>query len=232
MCRFIKKNLMLTICFVIALVICIIHVFILNNEGGISHTNKWFNLLFQLSIGFIINFIFYLTQIYIPQYKHDKEANKCVGVRVNEVADHMREIFSQLGIIYMGEYDESRVNNEYWLDLLKKINIDDKVRVINPSRFYSASQSEEAHFTVREWILSRVSLVESDIDKIMKYYTPYVTTDLMNAMEQIIRSPMHQNLARSLLHLQTNISFYNMNDDIFLKPYFALMKDLEKIRSQ
>lgn len=43
---------------------------------------------------------------------------------------------------------------------------------------------------------------------------------------------MHQTMARSLLQLPAGISFGESNDDIFLKPYFDLMKELETIEKQ
>jgi hypothetical protein len=39
-------------------------------------------------------------------------------------------------------------------------------------------------------------------------------------------------MARSLLQLPAGISFGESNDDIFLKPYFDLMKKLETIEKQ
>ncbi|MBR2674791.1 MAG: hypothetical protein IKE52_04980 [Mogibacterium sp.] len=122
----------------------------------------------------------------------------------------------------MGKYDEDSATREYWLEVLRRINIDDRVRVLNPIRLTYTSPGEESYFTVREWFQSRVEFVESDADKLMKYYTPYITADLMKTVEQVLKSPIHQNLVRSMLKSPMGISFSGINDDIFLKPYFPL----------
>lgn len=141
----------------------------------------------------------------------------------------MRELFSQIGEKYMSEYDENNITDEYFLTLLKKININDRVRVININRAYSNYFDEESYFTVKEWIVSRVDFVESDADKLMNYYAPYINAELMNTMEHILKSNMHQSMARTFLQMPRGITFDKTNDDIFLKPYFVLMKKLEKI---
>ena len=141
----------------------------------------------------------------------------------------MREIFSQLGKKYMGTYDENNVTDEYCYELLRKINVNDRIDVLNVRRTYSASVDENAHFTVKEWIISRVAFVESEADKLLKYYAPYVDAELMVAVEDILKSSMHQNMAWSLLQLPNGITFESSNDDIFLFPYYELMKKLESL---
>ena len=226
---FIKKNRIIFLCFCVATCICIIYVRTLDQKEWFPHAGDWFSLLFQLSVGFIINFIFFVTQIYIPQYKHNREANRCIHIRINEIVGHMREIFSQLGKKYMGTYDENNVTDEYCYELLKKINVNDRVVVLNVRRTYSPIVNEDAHFTVKEWIISRVEFVESETDKLLKYYAPYIDTELMVTLEDTLKSAMHQNMARSLLQLPNGISFESTNDDVFLFQYYKLMKKLESV---
>lgn len=114
--------------------------------------------------------------------------------------------------------------------MLHKINVTDRVDVIHPNRIYSLPAGEESHFTVKEWIISRIEFVENEIDNIFKYYPSYVTPELMKTMEEILHSAMHQNLGRSLLQTPNGISFSGCNQDVFLKPYYNLMKDLEDVK--
>ena len=230
--RFVEKNKVLTLCFSASFVICIIYVLMSNHEELCPQLWVWFNLLFQLSVGFIINYIFYITQIYIPQYKHNKEANMCIAVRIDCIVRHMRDIFSQLGLKYTGEYDENNITKEYCTELLRKLNIDDRVSVINVRRMYSTKVEKESYFTVKEWIISRIEFVESEADKIMKYYAPYINYELMKTLERILQSAMHQNMARSFLQSPVGISFDSCNDDVFLEPYYTLMKKLEEMSLQ
>lgn len=232
MVRFIKKNRALSICFCFSFSFCIFFILKLNSKEEFNYAYNWLNSLFQLSIGFIINFIFFITQIYIPQYRNDREANRCIGVRIDGIVNHMGELLSQLGTMYMGEYDEDRATSEYWLDVLRQINTNDRVGVLKAERLHSTSPNEESYFTVKEWIISRVEFVESDADKLMRYYAPYINANLMKTIEHILQSPIHQNLARSMLKLPPGISFSDINGDIFLNSYYALMRDLKKMSAQ
>lgn len=80
--------------------------------------------------------------------------------------------------------------------------------------------------------MRQIKFVEDEIDKLMKYYSSYVNTELMHTLEDILKSAMHQTMARSLLQLPTEVRFDESRDDIFLKPYSDLMKELEKIGLQ
>ncbi len=227
MLDFLKKNKLLTVCVGVSIVICVIYVFSLDETELFPHAKDWFGLLFQISIGFIINFIFYVTQIYIPHYKQNKEAKRCISLRIENVVRYMRELLSYLGEKYMGYYKEEDVTDEYFLCLLKKISLHDRIRVLHVRRVNAPSIGEESYFTVKEWMLSRIEYTESEIDKIMKYYVPYINIELMTTLEDILKSVMHNSMAHILLQIPNGVSFKDNNEDIYLKPYFDLMKKLE-----
>ncbi len=54
----------------------------------------------------------------------------------------------------------------------------------------------------------------------------------MKVLEDIPKSAMHQNMARILLQLPDGIRFEESKNNSFLKPYYDLMKELEKIGLQ
>ncbi len=112
---FVRKNKVISICVSVSFVVCILYMMSLDKEEWFANAGAWFNLVFQFSVGFIKN----ITQVYIPQYKQNEEANRCIGVRIAGVIGYMREIFSHLGVKYMGCYDENEISDEYMLNLLK-----------------------------------------------------------------------------------------------------------------
>lgn len=85
--------------------------------------------------------------------------------------EHMRDIFDKLGIKYMDGFDENNVTDEYCHELLKRIRADDRIDVLNAGRIYSQIEDENAHFTVKEWIISRIEFIENEIDKLLKYHS-------------------------------------------------------------
>lgn len=70
--QFLKSNKTISGCLGISILVCFLYILSLDKKEWFPHAGDWFNLLFQLSVGFIINFIFYVTQVYIPQYKQKK----------------------------------------------------------------------------------------------------------------------------------------------------------------
>ena len=227
--EFIAKNKIIFSCFCVATLIGVVYILTMDQEEWFPYAGDWFDLIFQLSVGFIINFIFFVTQIYIPQYKQNREANRCIYIRINDIVSHMRELLSHLGNKYMETYDENNATHEYWYELLKKVKTNDRIGVLNVKRAYSPRVDENAHFTVKEWIISRVEIIESDIDKVFKYYAIYIDAELMITLEEILKSAMHQNMARCFLQMPNGISFECTNDDSILFPYYNLMKKLETV---
>ena len=57
---FFKGNKLISIVFVISLVVILLYVMTMDNQELFSHVEKWFNIVFQLAIGFVINFMFFL----------------------------------------------------------------------------------------------------------------------------------------------------------------------------
>lgn len=227
-----RNNNILFCCFIASIIVCISYILSMHQKELFDGAGDWFNLLFQLAVGFIINFMFYITQVYIPRYKQNIEVNRCISARISNIVSNMRSLFQELGKIYTDGYDEDCVTDEYFFALLKKFNGDDRTQVLNSAKVNFGKISAETHFTVREWVISRVDFVEKESDKIFQYYAQYITPELMKTLESILRSPMHRNMARSFLVMPRCPSFKEMNQDIFMKPYYDQMKKLENIKSE
>ena len=212
--------------------IVVLYIYSMDKAECFPHAGIWFNVLFQLSIGFIINFVFYITQVYIPQRKLTLQANNCIRARIQEIAHRMNEIFLELGKKYIGEYDENCITSEILLNALRKINFNDRISVLYPSRLNLGKIDDNSYFTVKEWILTRIEFIEHDTDALFKYYATYITPDLMKILERIPKTFMHYNLARKTFQMPFNTTFEKCNEDIVLTPYFALMKELKAIEKQ
>lgn len=188
---------------------------------------SWYSLLNSLSISYLAALVFYVIQVYIPQCTQNRQAYACIRIRIDDIVRHMKEVFDELGNRYVKDYSKRDITDELLLDILHQINLDDRVHILNCKRLFNSNVNDESHYTVKEWIVSRMEFVEHEIDCVFKYYPSYVTPDLMKTMEEILHSFMHQNFGRSLSQMPCGISFSSCNQDILLKPYYDLMKDLE-----
>lgn len=69
---FVKENKLISVIFGVSVVVILLYVLSIDIPEILPHASDWFDILFQLSIGFVINFMFYVTQVYIPRIKNNK----------------------------------------------------------------------------------------------------------------------------------------------------------------
>ena len=232
MMRFIKQNHILSICSVISLIIILLYLNSFGKPEWFPYAGEWFSALCQLALGFEINLIFYITQVYIPRKNQELQARRCICARLTDIITYMRDIVFVLGHKYDNCFDEQNITDQTLFKILCKIKTDDRIQKINPIRSYSPVVQDGDYYTVKEWIINRVEFVEDGIDKLFKYYAPYINPELMTILESILKSYMHTGLARSLLQLPTSLSFEEYHNDNLLKPYYDYTKDLERIRDE
>ena len=65
---------------------------------------EWYNLLFQFSVGYIINFMFYITQVYIPNTKRTSTVQASISKRISMLLGHMTDSLSHLAAIYVPDH--------------------------------------------------------------------------------------------------------------------------------
>lgn len=226
---FFKGNKLISIVFVISLVVILLYVMTMDNQELFSHVEKWFNIVFQLAIGFVINFMFYVTQVYVPEIKQMKKANACVYKRIDRIEAYMKEMLEHLAQRYVEDFDYSKqITTEQFITIMHNLDFDHEVNVINIKR----ANMHNCHFTVKEWMNSRMEFIEHDIDKLYIYYATYISPELMEVLEDILKSSMHQDMGRTFSHLPQKVTFNECNDDIFFEPYYKLMKRLNEVKKQ
>jgi len=222
--RFSKEYPLIVIASVVSAIVIVVYS-IFANTIPCQTISTIANILFQLSIGIIINSVFFFTQIYLAQRKQREYADKCIVKRIAMIQSYMKDIFRQLSKLYIEGYQENAdISKEELKSIIGQINSEDYVRVINPRLM----NQEKKHFKVREWIISRVEYVERDIDRLCTYYVQYLTPELSDILDQILDSTMHNNLCRSMFQSPNGVVFKSMNQDIFFEPYYNLIDKLEQ----
>ena len=172
--RFIENNILIFWLGVLSAIISISYA-ITYNMPDYFGIEGWYSLLNNLAIGYLAALIFYIIQVYIPQYKQNQQVYACIQARIENIVRHMKEIFDELGKRYIENYSEKGITDELLFDLLKRINSNDRVQVLNTARLSSTTVTDGDYFTVKEWIISRLNFVEHEIDSLFKYYPSYMT---------------------------------------------------------
>lgn len=224
--KFIKNNFLISVILIIALVIVISFILTKDNPELFKHANDFYNLFFQLSIGYIISFVFYVMQVYLPNLKQSELANICINDRIKTIFSKMQQLLSRISMLYLNRSDLEYFSDADFLNLCSSINQDDYTSALKLDRI----GSEQQYYTVKEWILYNVEYVEKEIDSIYKYYPFYVDSELMKIFEQILNSTMHKSMARTLLQMPTEqLTFSSTSEDSFFQPYYNLMGQLHEI---
>ena len=86
---FVEKNKWITNFFFISLFIIISYIWTMEWPELFDGAEEIYNLFFQLAIGYIINFMFYITQVYIPNSNRDITVRKCIAKRIEQLINDM-----------------------------------------------------------------------------------------------------------------------------------------------
>ena len=99
--EFYKYNRCLFWLSVIAFIIIVIYIVTFDCSELFPRAGLFFNLVFQLSIGYEINILFYYTQIHIPMYRKRRILGACINGRLNRLLSEMEYLFRELNCKYM-----------------------------------------------------------------------------------------------------------------------------------
>ncbi len=226
---FIKENFLISVICLISVLIILLYIFSMDISESFPHAADCFNTLFQLSIGFVINFMFYVTQFYIPRLKQVKPINDSVYIRILQIGSSMKSIFYQLAKIYIDGYTRNTtLTSEHFLQIMHKLDFDDEVNVVKITK----RNMDNQNFTIKEWLVLRLELIEHDIDKLYTYYAAYISPKLMKILEDILNSPMHRYIERTSLNSPIKMPFKEYNEDIYFEPYYKLLEQLMAVQEE
>lgn len=224
--KFIKDNKFISIGLLISVIVVVLYIITKHKPEWFAHAEDCFNLAFQLCIGFMASFIFFVMQVYIPSQKKLQVVNKCISSRINGIVELMRNVFYEIGKIYIPGLDKNNLTDGDCSNILHKVNFDDKMDIINPSKILSCGTEEESHFSVKEWLIKSVGSIEREFDDLLNCYALYITPDLLKLSDQISNSNLHYYLVKMNLQYSIPISVAKLKKDIFFTPYLSLMNEL------
>ena len=89
---FAKRNRVLFILLIVAVSITLSYYISYDIPELISGIEKWYKLFSDLSIGVIINFIFYVFQVYIPRREEEKATLRIIDPDLTKICQKIQEI--------------------------------------------------------------------------------------------------------------------------------------------
>lgn len=226
-CVFIKKNKLITVFFAVSVATIMAYILSTDLPEWFDGAGLWFNLTFQLAVGYIINFMFYVTQVYAPNSKRNNIVQTCIKKRISILINDMDMSLSHLASIYIPNHTGTEYTDDELKQILYKLKFSDNVNVINAGK---TKGTNFVHFTVREWLANCIFETERDIDNLFKYYAADIPVELMELLEKIPRSTYHL-VMRTLLAAQDDVDFSGAALDPksnFFVEYYNLIQELRQ----
>lgn len=217
MCIFIRKNKLIFSFFIISIVVISSYFLTMDWPELFKGAELWFNFLFQLSVGYMINFMFYVTQVYVPNNRKEAVARKNVSMRLEQIVRYMRDNISSLSKIYLENHKSDAYTEEELFNVLCKLRFSDYVKVLDAAK---TTRENLVYFSVREWIRECIYKTEDEIDKLYRYYSFYISEELMRILEKILHSNYHS-FMRTLLVAPNDVDFSQCTN--FLFEYYMLI---------
>ena len=224
-----SKNKWITLFFFISMFIIVSYILTMDLPELFDGAEEWYNLLFQFSVGYIINFMFYITQVYIPNTKRTSTVQASISKRISMLLGHMTDSLSHLAAIYVPDHKGQAYTEEELIQIMKKLNFSDKISVLDARR---TTKDHLVYFTVRDWLINCISNVEKDIDSLFKYYATDISVGLMELLEAIPRPSYHSTM-HTLLVSPSNVDFSGAASSPsgnFFFEYYRFIKKLEQIQ--
>ena len=170
--------------------------------------------------------MFYVTQVYVPNNRKEAVARKNVSMRLEQIVRYMRDNISSLSKIYLENHKSDAYTEEELFNVLCKLRFSDYVKVLDAAR---TTRENLVYFSVREWIRECIYKTEDEIDKLYRYYSFYISEELMRILEKILHSNYHS-FMRTLLVAPNDVDFSQCTN--FLFEYYMLICELENVNKK
>lgn len=219
--KFYSDNIIIMAMFIIATICVISYIITLDMPEWIPRIEKWYNLLFQLSVGYIINFSFYVTQVYIPEQKRKQNINKCIRKKVNTILIYMKEPFDYMADLYSEHKKKDDYLDNEIFNITTNLNLDDIINKVNVRN--------NENFTMKLLISDDMIKLNNEKDKLFLYYSAYISEELMTALENITSSIYYTMMSISCSACApSKFNGIGQENNCFIE-YYNLYKKLKKV---
>ena len=211
--NFYYNNKIISILLIVSLTVMILHFISLGKQEWFRHAGDAFDVLNNIAIGYVVNFIFYVTQIYIPSIRKNRIIYACINERLKDIANTMMGLFSGITGL-QAPYDDS------FFDQLLTVRLNDETRITDTRR---TNRDSFVYFTLRELLGNNINAVDRKIDTFISYYKEYLHPEVMSDLEAVKHSLLHTAM-RQILAIPNDVWFDNMNEPNIYKDYYTLAK--------
>ena len=177
-------------------------------------------LLVQIAVGYVVNFIFYITLSFIPEKRKLETTRKIIARRLNHMIGQMRNFPDAIIKQFSPDEHENRKVR------LKKASENLNTRwQLDSAGLCLSNSGKYVKWTVGDFLYTKTLRVEEELDRILRYYSYAVTPELDELFDKILHTGVHTSFKMWHKH---NSPFVNASDE-FVK-YDELADELEKVQ--
>lgn len=176
-------------------------------------------LLSQIAVGYVINFIFYVTLSYWPSKRKIDVANKIISRKIEQIISNIKAFPEAMMKQFPSEFSsrKERVRHAtfgYYSEL-----------ILEHAGLCLLNSGKYKKWKAGNYLYTKTRLVEDDMDFILKYYSEAVLPELDEVFDKIRHTSVHT--ALKMMH-ECNRQYTNSSDSIV--EYDELTDELEKVK--
>ncbi|WP_027636988.1 hypothetical protein [Clostridium butyricum] len=221
--NFILTNKTITFFLFFALICAFSYLKTLTDPEIIPGIEKWYNFCFQLSVGYIINFIFYLTQVYVPEQKRISSITRCIIPKLDSILHAMIEPLSFMSEVYLNKKSNSVFTSDDLKIMWSRLNTNDVVPILNCRT--------RKNITFAILLQHNINKIKDSKDKLFLYYSQYLSTDLIETLEAITDSNYFDVIEMACVTLGGSTFSDSDNSTIVILQYYELYNKLLHIKN-
>lgn len=245
--EFIKRNLILSLLFLIALTTIILYKLTNNIPEMFVSADFFFKLGSDLSLAYLGSFIFFIVQVYIPEYRR-RESVK------GEIINKLRLIEGQMHfqIYLMARGGISKYNID-----ITNMSHDDFARIVEDFDFTSESfflsndiieqklyldskgaeyksiylESKSKHKLHIDVMAKDIEVIKKEIHELFTYFDPYIDDKLRTVLFKILDSDYQIliQVAKDERKIKIGNTAKVIEDEDVIEEYYELYKELNEI---
>ena len=179
----------------------------------------WYNLLFQLAVAFTVSALFYHITVRLPMMRKREAARKVIGAYIDMIKSGMDDVFYEIMQSIGIEIDVSA-----FVDYINQIEVVD-FGATSKCHALPVSQGEKGNECPIGIIVSqRIDEINKDIVYILSMYNLYMPLFLVETLERILNSDMHEKAFIGMMKKGYVFDFSSCRG--VFHEYYAMRNDL------
>lgn len=217
--RFCRENRLLFAGACVSLLVIVAYSAFYNQIKLLSSGIRWFEILLQIAIGYIINLMFYITQIYLPSIKKSITIALHMSKQLDKIIKDMEDLFKIMGRTFTNA-DHRYVINREDFKLFNEFDLSKSVPVL--------SLATGENLSMREYLTRQFGFINEKILLLLRLHSEECSPELFTTLTNISSAELYE-LMFWILQNKNDKHKFVMQNCIYTE-YYDLLCSLKEIR--